>query len=130
VKRLHRLLLAWVLMLALPLQGYAGTHMLMCSAGTAVHAPAPARVPPCHAHAAMTHADAAAPLAAHHADAGRHDAAKHGCAACSFVAAMAPGALPPLVLHESVSTVIPFRSPSLPSADPSLPDRPPRPSHA
>jgi hypothetical protein len=131
VKRLHRLLLIWLLMLALPLQGYAGTHMLMCSPGAGPHimttAAAPALTPPCHAHAGPAHTADAAHAAAGHHDTGKHGATGHGaCAACAFVAAMAPGALPRLAVHTPASTAIAFRSPSLPTADPSLPDRPPR----
>jgi len=111
-------------MLALPLQGYAGTHMLMCSADAG--APAP-RALPCHGDSAQP-AHHAVPRSDHRADhhADRHDAAKPGsCAACSLLAPMATAAVAPLALDGPASTAIPFRAPRLPSVDPVLPDRPP-----
>ena len=107
-------------MLALPLQGYAGAHMLMCSADTGAHA-RHAAAPPCHGgaqaglHGADTH------LA-------KHDGAKAGsCAACSLLAPMAIGLPLPPDLDGPVSTAIPFHARRLPSVAPALPDRPPRP---
>jgi hypothetical protein len=129
VKRLIRLrlLLAWLLILALPLQGHAGTHALMCAAGVDVH-PHGAQARACHRHAAP---DARVAQAHQHTDGHKYtDTHKHAakagsCPACSLAAALAT-APPPLVFERPVSGAIPFCRPYLPSVDPALPDRPPR----
>lgn len=136
MKRFYRLLLAWLLAFALPLQGYAATHMLLCSAGVgagahhtaaAGSATSAQHAPPCHGDAAQASAE---PASQH--DAGKHDPTKHdtakpgSCAACIAAAPMAAGGLLPLAVDGPVTTAIPFRTRRLPSVDPSLPDRPPR----
>jgi hypothetical protein len=135
VKRFNRLLLAWLLLLALPLQGFAGARMPLCNAGGAPTQAAPAHAAS-HDHAAMLRAQAAGHHAVH---AGAHDGAgpdqaspgKHGaktgaCASCCIGAALAPALPVPPVPERPVSVPIPFFAGHLPSVDPVLPDRPPQ----
>ena len=124
-------------MLALPLQGYAGTHMLMCAQDIGPHAhavPAHAapRALPCHGDIDMAMHDMASHDGGHGVDKHgitKHDGAKSGsCAACSLLAPMAMGFVPPPDLDGPVSIAIPFHARRLPSVAPALPDRPPRPA--
>jgi hypothetical protein len=135
VKLIHRSLLVWLLLLALPFQGFAAAGMLARgpSMSMSMHEPADA-----HAAAPMAKAMAAhgAHCAAHAQPAGQqHDAplqdGHHGgkagaCADCCAGAAMAPAVLPALVLAPPHFISIPFRAGHVPSVDPALPERPPR----
>jgi hypothetical protein len=74
--RLFRNAVVWLMMLALPLQGYAAASMVNCAAGHAEHAVAPRAAQsgpqPGHYH------EAATPNAGHpHAAVGTHDHASH-----------------------------------------------------
>jgi len=135
VKFFVRSLLLWLLVLALPFQGFASARMLACAP---VAAPAQAahdhqammlamQGKP-HDHAAMLRAMAGqAAHTAHDGHDGHHESAKPGsCAACCIGAAMAPIVLPSLALLPPASTSIPFRAGHVPSVDPVLPERPPR----
>lgn len=134
---MHHILLCWLLALALPLQGYAATHMLSCATvldASAYEVPTAAAMPDCHRHAGMHGGSAhgkpiqmakTAKTAGGHA-AGHGDGKSSSCAACAVVTPMSPAALPLLGLDDPISTAIPFRTRSLPSVHPSLPERPPR----
>lgn len=128
-----RLVLAWLLLLALPLQGMANTRL---TAGATAHAAA--NVSTTHAGPALTQAPPHCAMQQH--DVGgvhegkpdsKHDSkhpGKHGaCAFCCVGAAMAPAVLPRLVLARPGAVAVPFYAPHLPSGLPVLPDRPPRP---
>jgi hypothetical protein len=144
VKSLHRFLLVWLLLLALPLQGIAAAGMQARAPSVAMHVQA-------DGHAAMAAAiDAhdghcaamrqAAPrdhslrhALQHHSlqqdgaqAAGHHGGKAGSCADCCAGAAMAPAALPALVLAPPHFISIPFRAGHVPSVDPALPERPPR----
>jgi hypothetical protein len=135
VKSVVHLVLAWLLMLALPFQGVAAAGMLPC-APAATQLTQLITAPAAHDHAAMM--AAAAPADAHCAmqampaePAGCHDGdARHGkgsCASCCVGAAMAPAALPLLPAPASPDSIsIPFRAGHVPSVDPTLLERPPR----
>ena len=130
MKLIHRFLLVWLLVLALPFQGIASASML-------------ARVPPvmmqvqADEHAAMSGAmDAhgghcaamrqAAPQQDSSQQAVHHGGKAGSCADCCAGAAMAPAVLPALVLAPAHFISIPFRAGHVPSVDPALPERPPR----
>ena len=130
-----RLILAWLLMAAVPLQGWAAATMLFCGpAQRTVHA---------HVHEAGDGADHHAVHAAHQHgaqaqnDAGNHSAGSHpqasggdshacsACAACSHSVALAQTRLPAAVsdvpraeLAEPLAAVLAQPSP--------VPDKPPR----
>jgi hypothetical protein len=132
IKRLRSLLLSplfWLTLLALPFGSSAA-----------------AAVPPCHHAQAMVHEagvqktvaspalhvqaghDRACPA---HAAAREHD---HGrcacCPACCTGAALAPAPLPAAPDAGPAFVAIPFRAGHVPSVDPALLERPPRPSLA
>ena len=140
MNRIFRPLLVWLMLLALPFQGFAAAGMLAC-----VPAPA-AAASGGHDHAAMLRALAAARHDGHdqasmaHADRHRDGGAvtqdehgRHGngsCASCCIGAAMAPAVQPRLALARPDFIAIPFRAGHVPSVDPVLPERPPRPTLA
>jgi len=136
--KLVRLMLVWLMLLAIPFQGIASAAMLSCAHDAAhdaaqVHAPAADAAPAGHCH---DNAPQATP-SMHHADAGSHDASSHdhdgrcsACAACCMGAAIAPlpaiAAAPPAAMLLHVASA----SQRLPAVDLALPERPPRPSLA
>lgn len=142
MKLIHRTLLVWLLLLALPFQGLAAAGMLPCAPGMPQAASASASMTMDgghHDHAAMPKAVASRTAASAQPDSGHcapdPHAGKHGgqhsekagsCAACCIGAAMAPAVLPMLVLSPSHFISIPFRAGHVPSVDPALPERPPR----
>ena len=134
MKLIHRTLLVWLLLLALPFQGLASAGMLLCAPAAQPPALTMAmdmdahRVP--QDHAAMLKAMASQANTSHcatDAQSGDHHGTKSGsCAACCIGAAMAPAALPVLVLAPSRFISIPFHAGHVPSVEPALPERPPR----
>nr|WP_314547076.1 hypothetical protein [uncultured Massilia sp.] len=142
MKSLVHVILVWLLLLALPIQGVAAAGMLPCvpaapaATKQAAHAPMDASTATAgHDHAAMTAkaagADAHCTPQQPDAPSGCHDAGdRHGkgsCASCCVGCAMAPAALPlPLALASPDSISIPFRAGHVPSVDPTLLERPPR----
>jgi hypothetical protein len=139
VKPLHRFLLVWLLLLALPFQGIA-------AAGMQARAPSVAMPVQADAQAAMAtamdahggHCAAMRPAGPRdHSlqrgsqqdgsqSAGHHGGKAGSCADCCAGAAMAPAVLPALVLAPPHFISIPFRAGHVPSVDPALPERPPR----
>jgi hypothetical protein len=156
VKRIHRILLAWLLLLALPFQGLASAAMLPCVAGVPMPVHATAAVAAmamdggARDHGAMQaataaqardgHCDAAPDVGHHGGDCGASHDGHHGgkaggvkakscaasCAACCVGAAMAPAMPAVLALTPSHFISIPFRAGHVPSVDLALPERPPR----
>lgn len=137
MKSLAHVFLAWLLLLALPIQGVAAAGMLPCAPPAAVpaatapmaghgHAAAMAGAQQADTHCAMQVASNAAPTMPDCHDGGAHHG-KGSCASCCIGAAMAPPAVPlPLALATPASSSIPFRAGHVPSVDPTLLERPPR----
>ena len=136
MKLIHRSLLVWLLLLALPFQGFAAAGMLARgpSMSMPMHEKADAHAATPMTKAMQTHGGH---CAGHAQQAGqKHDATPqqnghHGgkagaCADCCAGAAMAPAVLPALVLAPPHFISIPFRAGHVPSVDPALPERPPR----
>lgn len=135
IKRLSSLLLPllWLLLLALPLVSQAAAAALPCHhvqaqsigvrmAGMDDDAHQAGHAPDCALHG---HGD-------HHASSHDHGRCGHctNCAACCAGVALAP-ALPTAPPAAGAAYVaIPFRAGHVPSVDPSLPERPPRPTLA
>lgn len=122
---LARLVLVWLIALALPVQGVAGVTMLHCAPS---HHPAQAA--PHHHHAAQGAAPAHAGHGASMAHA--HQAADKGgcsaCAACCAGAALAVPATPPaLVLQDARQPVLAAVGPPPAAFITGGPERPPRP---
>ena len=117
-----RSLIVWLVLLAVPFQGFAAAAALPCAPSGAMHD-----------HAAMVHqghhvADAAG--AVHHDGPGHHAGTKCGsCAACWAGAAMAPAIAVP-GMPQPASVTIPFDAGPVPTFHPSLPERPPRSARA
>lgn len=127
---LLRSLIVWLMLLALPYQGYASATMMLCiapataAAGSSTHAAMPSGP---HDHAAMMAAQAQ-----QHGDDGHstHNGTKCGgtacCAAAAPVLIFAVDVPSPLL----VSAAIPFYSDFLPAVDLAHPERPPQGLHA
>ena len=122
---LFRSIVVWLMLLALPLQGFASVTMMACADGTppvvaqvAIAAPAAGH----HDHAAMM-AQAAAHGGDHHTG---HGTLKCGGTACCVGAALAP--CPPIVLPALplASAPISLYSGFLPAVDLAHPERPPQ----
>lgn len=125
MKFIHRSLLVWLLLLALPFQGIASAGMLarLPAVSMSMHAQADAPAPMA-AKAMATHDGH---CAGHTQQRDGHHGGKAGsCADCCAGAAMAPAVLPALVLAPPHFISIPFRAGHVPSVDPALPERPPR----
>ena len=127
MKSFHRLLLVWLLLLALPFQGLATAGMLPCAPALPSHAMAHDKAdmatPKDHSAADGHCAAEAGPGKVH---GGHHDGKSGACGDCCIGAAMAPALLPALVLAPPRFISIPFRAGHVPSVDPALPERPPR----
>lgn len=125
---LLRTLTLWLVLLAIPFQGFASAAMPGCANRHMPPAPSvPADAQHAHhgMHGAEQHATAD-PGAGQHTM-GHHGNAKCGaCSACSIGAAIAPA--PPIAVpvHAPPRLTVPFASASLPSVDLALPERPPR----
>jgi hypothetical protein len=123
VKSILRSLLVCFLLMALPFQAFASASMR----------PVVSQQPPCHQQVAQASMDGMhheqvkhAQVKHDHVD--KHDKSKCGaCAACCVGAAMAAGLPLKLPLAPPQFVSIPFRAGHLPSVDPVLPERPPRP---
>jgi hypothetical protein len=117
---LLRSFVVWLMLLALPYQGYASAQMLLCVAPAPAHA---AMVMPSgpHDHAAMMAAQTKQ----------EHGSTHHTTMKCSGSACCAAAA-PLLVLElaapalPAASRVIPFYSDFLPAVDLAHPERPPQ----
>jgi len=135
VNFIHRSLLVWLLLLALPFQGFAAAGMLargpsmpMSMHGQAgVHATTPmAKAMEAHGGHCAGHAPQAVQQHDRLQQDGHHGGKAGACADCCAGAAMAPAVLPALVLAPPHFISIPFRAGHVPSVDPALPERPPR----
>jgi len=124
VNTLLRTLLVWLVLLAVPFQGYAAAAMT-CAHGTgAVPAKQEARAP-CHGHGQAVQVSAQGAMQ-DHADGHAQHKKCGNCAACSVGTAMAPAtraAAPDCCPCNCCPSSAPAR---LAAADPDLPERPPR----
>ena len=121
---LFRSFVVWLMLLALPYQGYASAQMQLCAVPATGAAAAMNMVMPDgpHDHAAM--------LAAHKSDkANPHTNMKCSGSACCAAAAPLLTLAIPAPLLPSVA-VVPFYSDFLPAVDLAHPERPPQGAHA
>ena len=130
---LLRTLTLWLVLLAVPFQGFASAAMLGCGVGSMGHtmpAPsAPADAGAEHAHHGMHDAEqhaTADPGASHHTMQHQGNAKCGACSACSIGAAIAPAPVIALPVHAPPRLAVPLSSASPPSVDLALPERPPR----
>lgn len=146
VKTLLKSLIVWLMLLAIPFQGFASATMLVCAPMESMPQLAVMAIAPVsthHADAAATghqhHADAAASGHQHHADDAAHVAADDGaaahhhadgkcnsCATCCFGAIMAPSSasrIPPEMQHFAFLS---FEADRIASVDLAHPERPPQ----
>jgi hypothetical protein len=126
---LLRSLVVWLMLLALPYQGYASATMLLCIAPATAAQSGPAAMPSGpHDHAAMMAAQA------HEGGKSGHNASHNGvkCGGTACCAAAAP--VPALAMNEPalplVSIAIPFYADFLPAVDLAHPERPPQGKYA
>jgi hypothetical protein len=135
VKVLLKSLLVWLMLLAVPLQGYASATSFLCAPlGTAPQRPAPQLDHP--AMSAAQHADhmhtVAVDTSEHHADTDKASASHHAggkcsaCSACCSGAAMAASQAARMPVQTQQFTVAPFDPGSVPAVDLALPERPPQ----
>jgi hypothetical protein len=126
-----RVLIVWIMLLAVPLQGFAAATMIPC-------APPAAGAQYEHDHESMaddtdastTHQhdeDIASATQGDHHPAPHHQSGKCAtCATCAACAAMVPSFLAVLPVSAASSIIAPFDQQILPSVDLALPERPPR----
>ena len=136
-----RSLIVWLVLLAVPFQGFATAAMLGCGSGhgapATLAAPAAAQM-----HTAVLRTAQAGPhdMSGHdhatlaHSDHDQQNAPGHGnahacsaCSACSIGAAIAPAGLPALAVHAAPLPSVRFTDGHVPSVHLALPERPPRP---
>jgi hypothetical protein len=125
VKILLKSLIVWLLLLAVPFQGFASATMLFCAP---IQTPAAVTTAAGHDHHAMSmgqgaehHHDANAKAASH------HDGSKcNSCASCCFGASMPPSQTSRLPVETQHFAAIPFKSGAVPTVDLALPERPPQ----
>ncbi|MEO7581218.1 MAG: DUF2946 family protein [Massilia sp.] len=139
MKKLVKLLIVWIMLLAVPLQGFASATMMLCAPEAAAASAMP-RVG--HDHQAMLAAQDSAHhhrhvVAAHDAAAGEgdshagkadhHGAGKCGaCSTCCYGAAMAPSNVLPVGSAGPAFETIPFAAGHAPAVDLAGPERPPQ----
>jgi hypothetical protein len=132
-------LIVWVMLLAVPLQGFASATMLLCAPlpVSAEHEHPDVEVETADGHSEMEtdstsrHTHAANVASARHAhspaNADHHANSKCGsCASCCSGAAMSPSFASALPVLAPQFEVIPFASGHVPTVDLALPERPPR----
>ena len=137
-----RSLIVWLVLLAVPFQGFASAAMLACGPGHAM--PVGVAMPDAadghdtvhaaamdtsgHDHASMAHGGTDQQDAP--GDGNGHSGNSHACSACSACsigAAIAPALLPALAVHAPPRLTAPVADGHVPSVDLALPERPPRP---
>lgn len=129
MNNLLKALIVWLMLVAIPFQGFATASMLPCAPGQAAPAMAPehcammATMMPAHAHVQAQEHAASAHAAAHDHAGGKCSA----CASCCFGAVMAPPmpavqaplATPALAVHHRADGPVA-------AVDLALPERPPK----
>jgi hypothetical protein len=123
---LLRSLVVWLMLLALPYQGYASAQMLLCVAPATAATAAAAMAMPAgpHDHAAMMAAQAKTDHGSHQGTSS-HTSMKCSGSACCAAAAPLALQLPEAALP-SVSRAAHFYSDFLPAVDLAHPERPPQ----
>lgn len=125
MKTVLRTLLVWLVLLAVPFQGFAAAAMTCAHGMGAVTAGQEAKAP-CHGHAAQAAHDTAQ-NAMQDDDSGHAQHKKCGnCAACSVGTAMAPATQAAAPDCCPCSCCPGARQVQIGAADPDLPERPPR----
>lgn len=135
MKTLLKSLFVWLMLLAVPFQGFASATMMFCAPlDAALVSTAIAAAP--HDHHAMLAAERAqhdhhGAVASHHdsqdSSPGHHaDGKCNSCAACCFGAAMVPSHVSPIRVDPQFFAAIPFTGGFMPTVDPTLPERPPQ----
>jgi len=131
VKVTLKVLIVWIMLLTVPLHGFASATMSLC-------APVPAAAEHDHGHERMANNADAADVHAHdehvapdarsdHAPATHHHSGKcAACATCGTWGAMAPSFIAVLPVSTAPSITVPFDQQLLQSVDLALPERPPR----
>ena len=126
-------MIVWVILLAVPLQGFASATMSLCA-----QPPAAAQYDHDHDYDMMSedgdvsdtiaHDGHAAPgmRDVHHPASNHHSGKCAACASCCSCVSMAPSVIVVVPLSASPSLIVPFDQHSLPSVDLALPERPPR----
>jgi hypothetical protein len=130
VNTLLKSLIVWLMLVAVPFQGFASATMLLC---TPIPATAAAEPGAQHDHAAMmaSQHDHHAARAGDSAPADHHTDHKCGsCAACCLGASMAPSRRYDLAVQPPRFESIPFDSGYQPVVDLAVPERPPKSSLA
>ena len=130
MKAILKVLIVWMTLLAVPLQGFASATMSFCVPPVAAqdshdHESMADDVDMSSAHAHDEHAGS--DMQADHHPASHHQAGKCAtCATCSVCLSMAPSFVAVLPATASSSTTIPFDRHLLPSVYLALLERPPR----
>ena len=128
----------WLLLLAVPFQGFASATMLLCAPMTSVaQSPSIMTMPAGHDHQAMLAAQALADSGAD-ADAVSTDKAvshhasgkRHSCASCCLGAAIAPTEHLRIMVATQQLASLPFHLPIVAAVALALPERPPQVSPA
>jgi hypothetical protein len=129
VKAILKVLIVWITLLALPLQGFASATMSLC-------APLPTVAQHDYDHGSMADDATDTPVLDQHAEPANqtdhHPASHHlsgkcaACAACSVCVPLAPSFMTVLPVCASPSMTVPFEQHILPSVYLALLERPPR----
>jgi len=130
VNAIRKILIVWVLLLALPLQGFASATICCCASATspAQHDHGTAYDADHHASAAQVH-DQHRVIGlhdGHHHPTNHHAAKCSTCGTCGSCLSMAPSVMTALPAPSSQSLTAPSDQHILPSVDLALPERPPR----
>jgi hypothetical protein len=124
VNILVKSLIVWLMLVAIPFQGFASASMLLCAP---IQAPTVEMAAADHDHHAMMMEHASAAPADGHDAANHHDGGKcNTCASCCFGATMAPGGLPRLPAEAPQLAAFHFEPGHVARVDLALPERPPQ----
>lgn len=130
MKAILKVLIIWMTLLAVPLQGFASATMSFCVPPVAAQdshdyesMDDEADMSRAHIHAEHAGAD----MQTDHYPTSHHQAGKCAtCATCGSCLSMAPSFIAVLPATASSSITVPFDQQLLPSVDLALPERPPR----
>ena len=132
MKNLFKSLIVWLMLVAIPFQGFAAASMLTCAPMQAAVAVLPAMAMPAghcasmpagQHHGAVKRTDAAGQTTSHHHAAGKCNT----CASCCFGAVMAPACAVVRVPGEACALAdFAFQRTHVPAVDLDLPERPPK----
>ena len=131
MKAILKVLIVWMTLLAVPLQGFASATMSLCAPPAAAAQVDHDREPMADdmdiASAYAHHEQPGPTVQSDHHPASHHHTAKcAACATCGSCVSMAPSFIALLPASASPSLTVPFDQRILPSVDLALPERPPR----